>query len=88
MCVCVCVCVCVTFTLWHSELMIWLVYGSTSSIPELQQWVKDPVLLPLWHRSQLGLRSNPWPGSFQGPGDSQKRKKTKPTPPKEWVCEV
>ena len=28
------------------------------------QWVKDLVLLQLWHRLQLWLRFNPWPGNF------------------------
>ena len=28
------------------------------------QWVKDPVLLWLWHRPQLPLRFDPWPRNF------------------------
>ena len=28
------------------------------------QGVKDPMLLQLWHRSQLRLRFSPWPGNF------------------------
>ena len=38
--------------------------GGTSSIPGLAQWVKDLELLPLWWRSQLQLRFDPWPGNF------------------------
>lgn len=30
--------------------------GACSSIPGLLQWVTDPVLLWLWHRSQFWLR--------------------------------
>lgn len=31
----------------------------------MSQWVKDPALLPLWHRLQLPCSVSPWPGSFQ-----------------------
>ena len=31
------------------------------SIPNLAQWVKDPVLPQLWHRLQRQLGSDPWP---------------------------
>ena len=34
--------------------------GGTSSIPGLVQWVKDPELLQLWHRSWLWLGFSPW----------------------------
>ena len=30
------------------------------SILGLVQWIKDPVLLQLWHRLQLQLRFNHW----------------------------
>ena len=30
----------------------------------LVQWVKDPELLQLWHRSQLWLSFDPWSGNF------------------------
>ena len=33
-------------------------------IPSLVQYVKDLVLLLLWHRSQLWLGFSPWPGNF------------------------
>ena len=40
-------------------------YGIAGSIPILAQWVKDLVaLLQLWHRSQLWLRLDPWPGNY------------------------
>lgn len=32
-------------------------------IPAVAQWVKDLVLLLLWHRSKLWLRLGPWPGN-------------------------
>ena len=32
----------------------------TGLIPGLAQWVKDLVLLQLWLRSKLQLRSDPW----------------------------
>ena len=30
----------------------------------MAQWVKDPVLPQLWHRLQLWLEFDPWPGNF------------------------
>ena len=36
------------------------------------QWVKDPVLLQLWHRLEPQNRFNPWPRNFYMPGCSQK----------------
>ena len=33
-------------------------------VPIVAQWVKDPALLQLWHRSQLWLGFNPWPGNL------------------------
>ena len=46
-------------------------------IPSPAQWVKDPALLQLWLRSQLQLRSDPWPGSSicQGAAKNGKKKK-------------
>ena len=35
----------------------------TGSIPSPAQWVKDPVLPQLWHRSPLWFGSEPWPGN-------------------------
>ena len=32
-------------------------------IPSLAQWVKDLALPQLWRRSELWLRSDPWPGN-------------------------
>ena len=43
-------------------------------IPDLAQWVKDPVLLQLWLRSQLPLRSDPWPGTPYATGQPKKKK--------------
>ena len=33
-------------------------------VPTVVQWVKDLVLLQLWHRLQLQLEFDPWPGNF------------------------
>ena len=40
------------------------------------QWVRDPELPPLRHRSQLHLRSDPWPGNTmcQGAAKNEKEK--------------
>ena len=47
------------------------------------QWVKDPVLPQLWHRSQLQLKFDAWPGNFQASsakkGKGEKKKKELPT---------
>ena len=45
------------------------------SVPSLAQWIKDPVLPQLQHRSQLWLRSDPWSPKLHMPQGSQKRKK-------------
>ena len=42
--------------------------------------VKDPALPKLWHRSQLRLRFDPWPGNFhmlQVQPKKEKKKKKK-----------
>ena len=50
--------------------------GGAGWITGLAQWIKDLVLLQLWHRSQLWLRFNPWPRNFHMlPVPSQKKKK-------------
>ena len=41
--------------------------GGTRLIPTLAWWVTDPVLLQLWHRLQLQLSFNIWPGNFHTP---------------------
>ena len=45
------------------------------------QWVKDLVLLKLWHRLKLWLRFNPWPRNFHmlymQPGGKKKKSKQK-----------
>ena len=45
-------------------------------VPPVTQWVKDPALTQLWHRSQLQLRCNHWPTVIHR-GCSQKKKKKK-----------
>ena len=41
--------------------------GGAGLIPSPDQWVKDLILLQLWHRGQLQLRFDPWPGNFHTP---------------------
>ena len=41
--------------------------GSAGLVPSPAQWVKDSALLHLWHRSQLQLELDPWPGNFPMP---------------------
>ena len=33
-------------------------------VPPMAQWVKDAVLLKLWHRLKLQLGLDPWLGNF------------------------
>ena len=47
----------------------------TGLIPGPAQWVRDPVLLQLQHRSQLWLGFDPWPGNSICRGTAKKRKK-------------
>ena len=44
-------------------MAVFLEPWNAGSIPRLAQWVKDPVFLQLWRRSQLLLRSDPWLGN-------------------------
>ena len=44
------------------------------SIPSLAQWVKDLRLPQLQPRSQLWLRSDPWPGAPYSMGQPQMKK--------------
>ena len=41
----------------------------------MPQWVKGPVSLQLWHRSQMQLGSDPWPGNVQGRRCGRRRMK-------------
>ena len=51
------------FWLWCSRLGIWCCpCRGACLIPSMEKWVKDPVLLHLWHRWKLWLKFNPWPG--------------------------
>lgn len=49
--------------------------GGLGSITSLVQWVKDLVLLQLWHILQLQLRFDPWPRHFHMPQVQPKGKK-------------
>ena len=56
------------FLLWHSRFRIpHYLPGDIGLIPGPVQWVKDAVLLHPWHRSQLHLGFDPWPGNFHMP---------------------
>ena len=50
-------------------------------IPGLVQWVKDLVMLHLWLRSWLCLRSDPWPGNSICCGAAKKKKIP-------WTCSL
>ena len=49
--------------------------GGTGSILNQVQWLKEPVLLKLRHRSQLRLGFNPWPRNFHMPQVKQEKRK-------------
>ena len=61
------------FLLWHSGSGFSLWHWS----PSLVQWVKDPLLLQLWCRSQLWLRFSLWPRNFHMLWVQPKREKNK-----------
>ena len=46
----------------------------TGSIPSLVQWVKDPALPQLWHKSQPWPGFNPWPKGSTYHEAAKKRK--------------
>ena len=47
----------------------------------MAQWVKDPTLLQLWHKSNCSSNLIPGPGNFHRLGCVQKKKKKKSPPP-------
>ena len=55
-------------------------YWDSISIPSPAQWVKDLVLPQLQHKSQLLLKSDPWPGNPLCGGAAEKEKKKKKMP--------
>ena len=48
---------------------------ATYGVPVVGQWVKDPALLQMWHRSPLWFVFDPWPGNFHVPQLWPKNKK-------------
>ena len=46
----------------------------------MEQWVKDPALPHLWHRSRLWVEFGPWPGNFHMLLVPLKKKKDKKQP--------
>ena len=67
------------FLLWYSGLRIQHLCSGMGLIPILVQWVKDLMSLHLWHRSQLQLRFDPWPGNFHTLREQPKTNKQKCT---------
>ena len=61
------------FLLWCSRITVVSASGGPP-ILGLAQWVKDSVLLQLWRRSQLQLRSEPWPRNSIAIGCPHKNK--------------
>ena len=57
--------------------MVSLEHWDKGLIPSQAQWVKDLVLLHLWHRWKLRPGSDPWPKNSQCYGVAKKRKKKK-----------
>ena len=55
--------------------MVFWEHWDAGSIPGLAQQFKDLAMLQLRHRSQLRLRSNPWPGNSISYGTAKKKKK-------------
>ena len=55
-------------------------HWDTGSIPHPTQWVKDPALLQLQLRSQVGLRCDPWPRNSICRGAAKKKGKKKRNP--------
>ena len=39
----------------------------SGGVPNVAQWVKDPLLPQLWHRSKPQIEFDPWPGNFHMP---------------------
>ena len=58
---------------WGNDLAC--LRGGAGQNPGPAQWVKNPALLQLWHRSQLQPKSNPWSGNFHVPQVWLKKKK-------------
>ena len=69
----------VEFLLWRRGLRIqWCLCRGMGSIPSAVQWVKDLVFPQLWHRSQMQVGLDPWPGNFhmpQVPAEKKRKKK-------------
>ena len=81
------------FLLWSSRLRIWHCLCGADLTPGPAQWVKDPGLLQLWHRSKLQLRFDPgWELPYdksvaknQTKPNQTKPKQQQPPPPKKTL---
>ena len=56
-----------TFTKVGMEKINLSIIKSIYVVPAVVQWIKDLVLSQLWHRLQLLLKCDLWPGSFHMP---------------------
>ena len=50
-----------TQNLYPMDFLMWRIAASISG---QVQWAKDLALPQLWHRSQVWLEFDPWPGNF------------------------
>ena len=55
----------------------WVTAEPQVHFPAWSSGLKDVALLQLWHRSQLWLRFDSWPGNFHMPRARAKKKKKK-----------
>ena len=60
--------------MWHKGIGSSWEHWDTGSTLGPVQWVKDLALPQLWLRSQLQLRSDPWPGNSICHGAARKEK--------------
>ena len=58
----------VVITLFHTVIIYMVQYKNIYwGVATVMQWIRDPVLLQLWCRSQLWLGFDPWSGNFHMP---------------------
>ena len=67
---------------WFNDLTC--LCGIVGSVPSLVQWVKDPALPQLRHRSKMWLGFSLWSWNFQMSQVQSKKGKKKSTNNKYW----